>query len=255
MLEKNLPSRPIPAFDPSLFVGRCLPEKGVVAGGSPASPPDPPSFLRSSVMPIGVVCRSCDRSIKVKDDLAGRRVKCPGCGKLLAIPDEEVDDRPLRKRDRDREEEENDRPRRRNGNERSKRGLIIGLSLGGGVLVVGLTVLLIVLLGSRDNPNVTEENFDKIKPCMSQEEVEKILGKGEKVSYNAVNEALHARPSKNPSTGNAQTYRWKNKSDTILLVIAPSRGAPGKGVGIGWFVREQKQGQPKHKGLGFGKLE
>ena len=206
-------------------------------------------------MPIGVECHSCDRSIKVKDDLAGGRIKCPGCGKVLAVPDDAEDERPRRKRTREMEDDEDDRPRRRGANKRSKKGLIIGLSVGGGVLAVGLVILLIVLLGSRDNPNVTEENFDKIKPGMSQEEVEKILGKGEKVSYNAVNKALHARLSSNPSTGNAQTYRWKNKSDTILLVIAPSGGGPGKGVGIGWFVREQKQGQPKHKMLGFGKLE
>jgi hypothetical protein len=205
-------------------------------------------------MPISVVCRSCDRSINLKDDLAGRRIKCPGCGKVLAVPDEEAVERPRRKRDRDREEDD-DRPRRKKEKKRSKKGLIIGLSIGGGVLAAGLTVLLIVLLGPRDNPNATEENFDKIKPGMSQEEVEKILGKGEAVSYNAVNEALHARPSSNPSTGDAQTCRWKNKSDTILLVIAPSGGGPFKGVILGWFVREQKQGQPKHKGLGFGKLE
>ena len=64
---------------------------------------------------------------------------------------------------------------------------------------------------------------------MSQEEVEKILGKGEKVSYNAVNEALHARPSKKPSTGDANSYRWRNKGDTILLIIDPSREGPSRG--------------------------
>ena len=208
-------------------------------------------------MPIAVYCCACDRSLKVKDDLAGRKIKCPDCGKLLTVPDEEAEERP-RKRNRD--EDEDDRPRRKKEKKRSKKGLIIGLSVGGGVLAIGLVVLLIVLFGrSRDNPNVTEANFDRIKPGMSQEEVEKILGKGEKVSYNAVNKALHARTTKaadrKEATGDAKTYRWKNKNDTILLIIAPSGGAPGKGVILGWFVREQKQGQPKHKMLGFGKLE
>jgi hypothetical protein len=46
-------------------------------------------------MPIGVVCRSCDRSINLKDELAGRRIKCPGCGKVLAVPDEEAVERPV----------------------------------------------------------------------------------------------------------------------------------------------------------------
>lgn len=36
-------------------------------------------------MPIPLSC-ACGRSMRVKDELAGRRVKCPECGEVLAVP-------------------------------------------------------------------------------------------------------------------------------------------------------------------------
>ena len=49
-------------------------------------------------MSISVSCDSCGKQLKVKDDAAGKRVKCPGCGKAVQIPqsddvmDAEADD-------------------------------------------------------------------------------------------------------------------------------------------------------------------
>ncbi len=37
-------------------------------------------------MPISVVCSGCDKKLTVKDDLAGRRIKCPACGEAVAVP-------------------------------------------------------------------------------------------------------------------------------------------------------------------------
>jgi hypothetical protein len=37
-------------------------------------------------MPILVRC-DCGKQLKAKDELAGRRVKCPGCGAVLTVPD------------------------------------------------------------------------------------------------------------------------------------------------------------------------
>ena len=208
-------------------------------------------------MSIAVECASCERSIKVKDELAGRKIKCPGCGKLLTVPDEEVEEKP-QNRSRDREEDE-ERPRRKKEKKRSKKGLIIGLSVGGGVLAVGVGILLFVLLGSHNNPNVTEENFDRIKKGMSQEEVEKILGKGEKSSHAALCKAMYEPPPKDPPVKGgkiaAHYYRWKNKTDSIFLLIAIPGEGLGEGVMHGWFIREQKRGQVKYKFLGFGKLD
>jgi hypothetical protein len=39
-------------------------------------------------MPIPVRCE-CGRSMRVKDEMAGKQGKCPSCGKLLVIPDVE----------------------------------------------------------------------------------------------------------------------------------------------------------------------
>ncbi|MBY0228146.1 MAG: hypothetical protein K2W96_02580 [Gemmataceae bacterium] len=93
-------------------------------------------------MSIEFSCPECDRSLKVKDELAGRRVKCPGCQSALTVPaeeedeapppkkkpavkpapsrrpkdDDEEDERPRKaskRRDEEDEEEEDERPRKR----------------------------------------------------------------------------------------------------------------------------------------------
>jgi len=37
-------------------------------------------------MSISVQCPGCEKKLKAKDELAGKRVKCPGCGQLLVVP-------------------------------------------------------------------------------------------------------------------------------------------------------------------------
>ncbi len=37
-------------------------------------------------MAIQFSCNSCDNKLQVRDELAGRKVKCPKCGKVLAAP-------------------------------------------------------------------------------------------------------------------------------------------------------------------------
>ena len=37
-------------------------------------------------MSITFNCPHCQRPLKVKDELAGKKVKCPGCGKPVAVP-------------------------------------------------------------------------------------------------------------------------------------------------------------------------
>ncbi|MBY0227774.1 MAG: DUF1559 domain-containing protein [Gemmataceae bacterium] len=92
-------------------------------------------------MPIEFDCTECDRHLRVKDEMAGKRVKCPECQEVLKVPDAEApeerpaerirtgkpapkkaaparsrdeDDRPKRKARRDEdEEEEEERPKRR----------------------------------------------------------------------------------------------------------------------------------------------
>src|SRR5690349_9470735 len=37
-------------------------------------------------MAIAVGCPACGKQLRVKDEFAGKRVKCPSCGQILALP-------------------------------------------------------------------------------------------------------------------------------------------------------------------------
>lgn len=37
-------------------------------------------------MPIQITC-SCGRALRVRDEVAGKRARCPGCGNILLIPE------------------------------------------------------------------------------------------------------------------------------------------------------------------------
>jgi phage FluMu protein Com len=236
-------------------------------------------------MPLSLICASCDHQCNVADNLAGRKIKCPKCGAVLNVPDDEegesapqvsargsrktqpdegADERPAPKNPR-REDGQGNRPRRKAGKKAGNKGLIIGLAVGGVlavVLVVGIVLLVLFLRGGGgifDNPNATEDNFDKIKAGMTKEEVEKILDAGQKVSRAEVFKALHDPLPKEGVGSDGLTLKWKNQTDTILLEMHPPPGktaAQGWVVAHGWFVREQGGGQkPKYKLLGFGKLK
>jgi hypothetical protein len=118
--------------------------------------------LGESLMPIKVSC-ACGKKLSVKDEHAGKRLKCPACQKPLRIPRPKVEEESLDDEwDSDDEDDYDDeqaeapvRSRRarpssarrsvsRKGKGKGKkssgsnRGLVIGLSAGGGVLVVAL---------------------------------------------------------------------------------------------------------------------
>jgi hypothetical protein len=82
-------------------------------------------------MPVSMTCKGCKSTLKVRDDLAGKKVKCPRCASVLIVPrpkgedfatvevvDERISDTPAHKgrkpppRD---EEDEDDRPRKGKG--------------------------------------------------------------------------------------------------------------------------------------------
>src|SRR5215831_16798987 len=37
-------------------------------------------------MPIAFGCHQCGKQLQARDEFAGRRLKCPGCGTILTIP-------------------------------------------------------------------------------------------------------------------------------------------------------------------------
>jgi predicted Zn finger-like uncharacterized protein len=55
-------------------------------------------FGLRGLMAIFLHCPSCVHKIKVRDELAGRKVKCPECGKVIAVPAADEDEARRRKR-------------------------------------------------------------------------------------------------------------------------------------------------------------
>lgn len=114
-------------------------------------------------MPIKVGC-TCGKTIAVNDTLAGKKVKCPACQKLLSIPNPEVQEESLDddwdlgdSAEEDFDDELSDAPAKSRGvvsrtspgkskgkkSKSSNRGLLIGMSAGGGVLVIALLTWLL----------------------------------------------------------------------------------------------------------------
>jgi hypothetical protein len=44
-------------------------------------------------MPISLTC-SCGKSLRIKEELAGRKVRCPGCRDILTVPEFEAEPEP-----------------------------------------------------------------------------------------------------------------------------------------------------------------
>jgi hypothetical protein len=72
------------------------------------------------------------------------------------------------------------------------------------------------------NPNVTEENIKKIKPGMTLDEVEQILGKGKKATesdLNAVNRMMQGAGSPAQFRPGTTTYRWRNRNTWLFVDV------------------------------------
>jgi hypothetical protein len=97
--------------------------------------------------------------------------------------EDEDDDRPSRKRSR------SDDPRRRRKNNKK-----LPLIIGGAVAAVALIVVIIVLAvrGGKDEAKITLDNFERVKPGQTLEEVEQILGRGSSSSAGEL-ESAYAR--------------------------------------------------------------
>ncbi len=42
-------------------------------------------------MSLSVTCPDCDKTLRVKDELAGKKVRCPGCSTVIPIPAKELE--------------------------------------------------------------------------------------------------------------------------------------------------------------------
>jgi hypothetical protein len=94
-------------------------------------------------MAISFTCTACDSDLKVKDELAGRKIKCPKCGDPTRVPPAEEEE------DVEEEEEEEVKPKKskkgKKKQTKSNTGLILALC-GGGVLLLGGIILAAVFL-------------------------------------------------------------------------------------------------------------
>ena len=94
-------------------------------------------------MTIAARCAHCRANLRLPDSLDGKKAKCPKCAKVFQVTAAEVDEtvasRPKPSRPK----------RRRPKKKASNQGLIVGLSVGAGVLVVSLIVIGIVIAKNR----------------------------------------------------------------------------------------------------------
>ncbi|MGZ0174333.1 MAG: hypothetical protein ACKVHE_32925 [Planctomycetales bacterium] len=131
-------------------------------------------------MSIKVSC-TCGKKISAKDEFAGRQVKCPACKKPLRIPkpkveeesyddewnlddygEDEADAQPVRPRSTNKPTKSRGSKSRKSGRKsassRSKPNLLLGLSAGGGILLV--VVLVWMLWPSEPDGNVANNSTD-----------------------------------------------------------------------------------------------
>jgi uncharacterized Zn finger protein (UPF0148 family) len=99
-------------------------------------------------MTIALSCPSCDKALKVKDELAGKKVKCPGCGEPIVVeaaddpePESAVQEPPRRKG----RDDDDDRPRKKK-KKKKKCNTLLWVALGGGAAVLLLLVVAGVIL-------------------------------------------------------------------------------------------------------------
>jgi len=170
-------------------------------------------------MPIKTSCPHCTQSYSLAESQLGKKVRCKSCGEPFAVEQGVTAKAPFRAR-----EEADDRPRPRDVR-RKKGGLptwvwVVG-GIGAAVLLLGCLGGggLLVWLGSRSLTNrVTEENYQKIKPGMSEAQVKAILGEPTAV------EDLDKAAGKlginvgMPSTG-LRVLAWKNGNNQITLTF------------------------------------
>ena len=144
-------------------------------------------------MAISVACPSCDRELKVKDELVGRKVKCPGCGESIAVPsaqradavserpqkkprpvpDDAVSDAaPKKKRAAAEDDGDEERPRKKKKKQSSNLALWLGAGAGVLLLLACLVAGLIYFLLNQDKP-VVQATASSPPPLKKEKEVEK----------------------------------------------------------------------------------
>lgn len=135
-------------------------------------------------MAISLRC-DCGRKLKLRDELAGKEIRCPDCAEVLTVPKAKAKAEPVVEYDDyEYEDEEDESPRRSSSSRGSSRrgraparksggnGLVIGLAVGG-VLVLGLLVAGAFLM-FRGKPN----NAVPVPPVVAQQQQQAVAPPG-----------------------------------------------------------------------------
>jgi hypothetical protein len=231
-------------------------------------------------MPFTVVCPSCSARIKAPDTAVGKTVKCPKCSNSMIIsapapepapevaePVEVVESQEPeevapqhRQRPRRDDDDGESRPRKK----KSNKGLIIGLSIGG-VLLVSLCCCGGgagmyyggVFDGIAGNDKVTQASYRQLKVGMTMSEVQAIVGNGSKASTSDVHKAfldiggfggggagdagpkmIREQNAFEQGVAKGAVYRWKNGGITLLILFSGPPSSGGKAMYF--FFREIK---------------
>src|SRR5438128_2293503 len=115
-------------------------------------------------MAIAFACPECEHDLKVKEQLAGRRIRCPECGEVVAVPegDTAITEGPSRRGD------QVDRPRKKKKKKKSSKGLLVGLGVAAVLLAVGAVVLIVVVnQGDGDVNKQAKGDQKKIEPAFA----------------------------------------------------------------------------------------
>ena len=121
--------------------------------------------ISSNAMTISFTCPDCDRPLKVKDELAGGRIKCPECGETIKVQDSNReaftsaarsrrDELPVEKEQAGRALIANDydeTARNVGTREKAKKRQLIRLCVSSGILFIGITALILVFRTNGSN--------------------------------------------------------------------------------------------------------
>ncbi|HQX50905.1 MAG TPA: hypothetical protein PLR25_13410, partial [Planctomycetaceae bacterium] len=184
-------------------------------------------------MAIKVKC-DCGKALSVKEEFAGRRVKCPACQALLRVPkpkveeasfgdewnlgdatEQDFDDEPRQTQAKSRggrklpprgsSSRQTSAKAKGKGPQSSKRGLLIGLSAGGGLLVIALVAWM--LWPENEGANVA------VSPNQNTDSSPSSMGGDSKSSTNIAS----VEPSTPPNVGLANPEAPSSTSTATVL--------------------------------------
>src|SRR5262249_7337106 len=116
-------------------------------------------------MAIALTCSECEHVLKIKDELAGRKIKCPACGGVIAVPAGSKTTSAVAAgapaKTSPTLENDEDRPRKKKKKKKTNKGLLVALGVAGLLLVAGGVVLIIVLTRPDGERDRTQAKADK----------------------------------------------------------------------------------------------